>query len=56
VDKKILFKPQTKEYLSQYQHAITTVLNQMDGSERKKVEELAQLWNKQGAPHKVQYK
>jgi hypothetical protein len=56
VDEEIPFKPQTKEYLSQYQHAITTVLNQMDGSERKKVEKLAQLWNEQGAPRKVQYK
>jgi hypothetical protein len=56
VDGKILFKPQTKEYLSQYQCAVTTVLNQIDGGERKKVEELAQLWNEQGAPCKVQYK
>jgi hypothetical protein len=53
VDKEILFKPQTKEYLSQYQRAITMVLNQMDGSERKKVEELAQSWNERGAPRKV---
>jgi hypothetical protein len=50
VDKKIPFKPQTKEYLSQHQRAVTMVLNQMDGSERKKVEELAQSWNEQGAP------
>jgi hypothetical protein len=28
----------------------------MDGSERKKVEELAQLWNEQGALCEVQYK
>jgi hypothetical protein len=56
MDEEISFKPQTKEYLGQYQCAITTVLNQIDGSERKKVEELAQLWNEQGAPHKVQYK
>jgi hypothetical protein len=35
VDKKIPFKPQTKEYLSQYQCAITMVLNQMDDSEKK---------------------
>jgi hypothetical protein len=41
VDEETPFNPQTKEYLSQYQCAITTVLNQMDGSERKKVEELA---------------
>jgi hypothetical protein len=53
VDEETPFKPQTKEYLSQYQHAITTVLNQIDGSERKKVEELAQSWNEQGAPCKV---
>jgi hypothetical protein len=56
LDEEILFKPQTKENLSQYQCAVTTVLNQMDGSERKKVEELAQSWNEQGAPRKVQYK
>jgi hypothetical protein len=56
VNKEIPFNPQTKEYLSQYQHTVTIVLNRMDGSERKKVEELAQSWNEQGAPCKVQYK
>jgi hypothetical protein len=56
MDEEIPFKPQTKEYLSQYQRAVTIVLNQMDGSERKKVEELAQSWNEQGAPCEVQYK
>ena len=53
IDGKILFNPQTKGYLGCYQHAVTTVLGRLDGSEHKKVEELAQSWNEQGAPCEV---
>ena len=56
VDGKILFNPQTKEYLGCYQRAVTMVLGRLDSSECKKVEELAQSWNEQGAPHEVQVK
>jgi hypothetical protein len=56
VDKEIPFHPRTKEYLSRYQRAVTTVLERMDGGERKKVEKLAQSWNEEGAPFEVQCK
>ena len=56
VNGKITFNPQMKEYLGCYQCAVTTVLGRLDSSERKKVEELAQSWNEQGAPHEVQVK
>ena len=54
VDGKIPFNPQTKEYLGCYQCTVTTVLGRLDGSEHKKVEELAQSWNEQGAPCEAQ--
>ena len=56
IDNEILFNPQAKEYLGCYQCAVTMVLGRLDSSERKKVEELAQSWNEQGAPHEVQVK
>ena len=56
INGKIPFNPQTQEYLGCYQHAVTTVLGRLDGSEHQKLEELAQSWNKQGAPHEVQVK
>ena len=56
VDGKILFNPQTKEYLGWYQHTVTTALRSLDGSEHKQVEELAQSWKEQGAPHEFQVK
>ena len=56
VDGEIPFNPQMKEYLGCYQCTVTTVLGRLDSSEHKKVEELAQSWNEQGAPHEVQVK
>ena len=53
VDAEIPFNPQTKEYLGCYQQAVTAVLERMDSGEPSRLEKLAQLWNKQGAPHKV---
>lgn len=56
VDEEIPFIPQTREYLGRYQRAVTTVLERMEGGERRKLEELAQSWNEQGAPREVQIK
>jgi hypothetical protein len=56
VDKEIPFDPRTKEYLCRYQRAVTTVLESMDSSERKKAEKMAQSWNEAGAPPEVQAK
>lgn len=56
IDKEIPHAPQTKEYLGQYQRAVTNVLKRMDETERKKIEELAQTWNEEGAPREVQFK
>lgn len=56
INKEIPYNPQTKEYLGNYQRAVTTVLKEMDSDERKKLEELAESWNEEGAPREVQFK
>ena len=56
IEDEIPFKPTDKDYISSYQRAVTTVLNNMSTTELEKVEETAEIWNKQGAPPQVQLK
>jgi len=56
IEDEIPFKPTDKDYISSYQRAVTTVINNMSTTELEKVEETAEIWNKQGAPPQVQLK
>ena len=45
-----------KKYIGQYQLAVSTVLGKMTKKDHKEAEEIADLWNKQGAPPDLQLK
>jgi hypothetical protein len=53
---EIPYKPSDKEYIGSYQRAVTTVLESLSGKELQEAQNIADLWNKQGAPPEVQLK
>jgi hypothetical protein len=53
---EIPYKPTDKEYIGSYQRAVTTVLESLSKKDLKEVENIVDLWNKQGAPPEVQLK
>jgi hypothetical protein len=50
VKAEIPFESSEKAFLGCYQRAVTTVENNMSSEVKKEVEELAELWNREGAP------
>jgi hypothetical protein len=56
VEKKIPFRPTDKEYLGSYQRAVSNVLDNMTKKELKNLENVAELWNKEGVPQNIQLK
>jgi hypothetical protein len=53
---EIPYKPSDKEYIGSYQRAITTVLESLSKKDLKEAENIADLWNKEGAPPEIQLK
>lgn len=56
VEEHIPYKPSDKKYLSSYQQAVTTVLENMSGDDLDEVQKIADGWNEQGAPSDLQLK
>lgn len=56
VEKEIPHKSTDKEYLGQYQKAVSKVLNNMSDDQKEEAENLLNSWNKDGAPREVQIK
>ena len=56
IQAEISVEPTDKKYIGQYQLAVSTVLGKMTKKDHKEAEEIADLWNKQGAPPDLQLK
>ena len=56
VEAEIPYKSTDKEYLGSYQHAVTTVLTNMDKEDLDEVQNILDAWNEQGAPPEDQLK
>ena len=56
VKNEILFESTDKKYLGSYQKAVTTVLNNMSEEDLEEVENIVELWNKEGGPSDLQLK
>ena len=56
VKAEIPYQRGDKEYIGSYQRAVTTVQDNMTKKQLEEAEKLVGLWNKQGAPSKVQLK
>jgi hypothetical protein len=49
-------KPSDPKYIGSYQQAVKKVQESLSGDELKKLEKIADAWNKEGAPLEVQLK
>jgi len=56
IEEEIPHKSNDKEYISNYQRAVTAVINKMTEEELEAAEKIVELWNEQGAPSDVQMK
>ena len=53
---EIPYKSTDKEYIGSYQRAVTTVQENLSEEDLEQAENMAQLWNEQGASSEVQLK
>jgi len=56
VEAEIPFKSTEKNYIGNYQRAVTTVIDQMSEEDLEELEKIVDLWNAKGAPVEVQRK
>jgi len=56
IDALIPYKPTEKMYISYYQAAVTTILNNMSDDELEKAERILESWNEEGVPQDIQLK
>lgn len=56
IEEEIPHKSGEKEYISNYQRAVTAVVKKMTEEELEAAEKIAEVWNEQGAPSEVQVK
>jgi hypothetical protein len=56
VEAEICYKPTDKEYIGNYQRAVSTVLENMTKKDLKEANDVVELWNSKGAPQEVQLK
>jgi hypothetical protein len=56
IDRRIVHKPGTSDYLHAYPGAVTEVLNQLSEERKDEYRKLAMEWNKAGPPREVQLK
>lgn len=56
VDKEIPYKSGKVDYLARFQAAVTTVLKNMSEKDLEEVEDMAEQWNREGAPSELQLK
>ena len=54
VDSKIPYPSNDKRYISSYQRAVMTVLNNMEKKEREEAENILRQWNENGPPSNIQ--
>ena len=56
VENEIPYESTDKKYLGSYQKAVTKVLNNMSEEDLEEVENIVELWNKEGGPSDLQLK
>lgn len=56
VEKENPFKSNEEKYLGSYQKAVTAVIKKMSDEELEEVEDILEMWNKDGGPSDVQLK
>lgn len=56
VETHIPYESSDKKYLSSYQQAVTTVLEEMSKDDLEAVQNIVDKWNDQGAPSDLQLK
>lgn len=56
VEAEIPEKSNEKGYIAKYQRAVTTVVDNMSESTLEEAKDIAEAWNKEGAPAEVQLK